>query len=163
MDLKVFLFRTLQTRRCFSQGQCGPECIAGVRPRGRDFSTNHQLPSLDFAENHRGQPDARHVRLHLHVRVGERGRGAAAPRAPAAGHAGGGQPAGALLANGDRDSSRFSGGVGFSLDDQPLESGSGSVDVLAGRESLYRLLPQRLQRISRRTSVFLQSTRRQDT
>ncbi|KAK7896723.1 hypothetical protein WMY93_022048 [Mugilogobius chulae] len=97
-----------------------------------DFSTNHQLPSLDFAMNHYGQPDVAMFDFT------------------------------SFLAHGNRHSSRFSCSPGLSLDDSQLGKRVSPLDVLALRESLYRILPQTTPENMQKMSVSILWTRPQD-
>lgn len=118
-----------------------------------DFSTNHQLPSLDFAINHYGQPDvamfdftcmyasenAAMVRQRhghkllvalvgdslLEVRPGAAGQSSAPPdMVLECGVVS--SCAAAVLADGHRHRSRFPGGDGLGLDGEELGSGKTS-------------------------------------
>lgn len=47
----------IETEKLLGQDNVNQEALLSYAREAADFSTNHQLPTLDFAINHYGQPD----------------------------------------------------------------------------------------------------------
>ncbi|KAA8577373.1 hypothetical protein FQN60_008545 [Etheostoma spectabile] len=143
MDLNVFLFQDFaDTALLLSKANVDQNALQAFAREAADFSTNHQLPSLDFAENHRGQPDVamfdftcmyasenaaavrqRHGHQLLVTLVGD------SLLEPF-------WPMGTGIARG------FLAALDSAWMISRWSQGAAPLDVLADRESLYRLLPQ---------------------
>nr|XP_043878194.1 protein-methionine sulfoxide oxidase mical3b isoform X1 [Solea senegalensis] len=57
LEKGVILQDFADTQQLLSQGNVDHDALQVYAREAADFSTNHQLPSLDFAMNHYGQPD----------------------------------------------------------------------------------------------------------
>ncbi|XP_050933689.1 LOW QUALITY PROTEIN: protein-methionine sulfoxide oxidase mical3b-like [Lates calcarifer] len=57
LEKGVILQDFSDTERLLSRGNVDQNALQAYAREAADFSTNHQLPSLDFAMNHYGQPD----------------------------------------------------------------------------------------------------------
>ncbi|CAJ1054454.1 protein-methionine sulfoxide oxidase mical3a-like isoform X2 [Xyrichtys novacula] len=57
LDKGVILQDFADTEHLLSRGNVDQDALQAYATEAADFSTNHQLPSLDFAINHYGQPD----------------------------------------------------------------------------------------------------------
>ncbi|GAA6235065.1 protein-methionine sulfoxide oxidase mical3a-like [Lates japonicus] len=57
LEKGVILQDFTDTERLLSRGNVDQNALQAYAREAADFSTNHQLPSLDFAMNHYGQPD----------------------------------------------------------------------------------------------------------
>ncbi|XP_029969017.1 LOW QUALITY PROTEIN: protein-methionine sulfoxide oxidase mical3b-like [Salarias fasciatus] len=57
LEKGVILQDFADTGQLLSQGNVDQNALQAYARKAADFSTNHQLPSLDFAMNHYGQPD----------------------------------------------------------------------------------------------------------
>lgn len=53
----IFLQDYADTEMLLSRGNVDQNALLAYARQAADFSTNHQLPTLDFAINHYGQPD----------------------------------------------------------------------------------------------------------
>ncbi|XP_044042460.1 protein-methionine sulfoxide oxidase mical3a-like [Siniperca chuatsi] len=130
------------TAQLLSQGNVDQNALQAYAREAADFSTNHQLPSLDFAMNHYGQPDVamfdftcmyasenaamvrqRHGRQLLVTLVGD------SLLEPF-------WPMGTGIARG------FLAALDSAWMIRNWAQGGAPLDVLADRESVYRLLPQ---------------------
>ncbi|XP_023259774.1 protein-methionine sulfoxide oxidase mical3a-like [Seriola lalandi dorsalis] len=130
------------TEQLLSRGNVDQNALQAYAHEAANFSTNHQLPSLDFAMNHYGQPDVamfdftcmyasenaaivrqRHGHQLLITLVGD------SLLEPF-------WPMGTGVARG------FLAGLDSAWMIRSWSQGAAPLDVLAERESLYRLLPQ---------------------
>ncbi|XP_067347194.1 protein-methionine sulfoxide oxidase mical3b isoform X4 [Channa argus] len=138
----VILQDFADTEQLLSQGNVDQNALQAYARKAADFSTNHQLPSLDFAMNHYGQPDVamfdftcmhasenaamirqRHGHQLLVTLVGD------SLLEPF-------WPMGTGIARG------FLAALDSAWMIKRWAQGGAPLDVLAERESLYRLLPQ---------------------
>ncbi|XP_038152145.1 protein-methionine sulfoxide oxidase mical3b-like isoform X2 [Cyprinodon tularosa] len=142
LDKGVILQDFADTAQLLSRGNVDQEALQSYAREAADFSTNHQLPILDFAMNHYGQPDVamfdftcmyasenaamirqRHGHQLLVTLVGD------SLMEPF-------WPMGTGVARG------FLAALDSAWMIRSWAQGTDPLDVLAERESLYRLLPQ---------------------
>ncbi|XP_037316029.2 protein-methionine sulfoxide oxidase mical3a-like [Pungitius pungitius] len=144
-----------ETELLLSQANVDQNALQAYAREAADFSTNHQLPSLDFALNHCGQPDVamldftcmyasenaamirqRHGRQLLVALVGD------SLLEPF-------WPMGTGIARG------FLAALDSAWMIQRWSQGEAPLDILADRESLYRVLPQTTQEnLQKNISLF---------
>ncbi|XP_065807295.1 protein-methionine sulfoxide oxidase mical3b isoform X2 [Labrus bergylta] len=142
LDKGVILQDFADTEQLLSRGNVDQNALQAYAREAADFSTNHQLPSLDFAMNHYGQPDVamfdftcmyasenaamvrqRHGHELLITLVGD------SLLEPF-------WPMGTGIARG------FLSALDSAWMIRSWSQGGAAVDVLADRETVYRLLPQ---------------------
>ncbi|XP_056223929.1 protein-methionine sulfoxide oxidase mical3b isoform X2 [Seriola aureovittata] len=142
LEKGVILQDFADTEQLLSRGNVDQNALQAYAHEAANFSTNHQLPSLDFAMNHYGQPDVamfdftcmyasenaaivrqRHGHQLLITLVGD------SLLEPF-------WPMGTGVARG------FLAGLDSAWMIRSWSQGAAPLDVLAERESLYRLLPQ---------------------
>ncbi|KAJ8382708.1 hypothetical protein SKAU_G00034860 [Synaphobranchus kaupii] len=130
------------TERLLSRGNVDQEALLSYAREAADFSTNHQLPALDFAINHYGQPDVAMFDFTCMY---------ASENAALVRQRNGHQllltlvgdsllepfwPMGTGIARG------FLAAMDSAWMVRSWAQGRGTLDILAERESIYRLLPQ---------------------
>uniref|UniRef100_A0A7N5ZVG2 F-actin monooxygenase n=1 Tax=Anabas testudineus TaxID=64144 RepID=A0A7N5ZVG2_ANATE len=142
LEKGVILQDFSDTEQLLSRGNVNQDALQAYARQAANFSTNHQLPSLDFAMNHYGQPDvamfdftcmyASENAAMVHQRHGHQllvtlvGDSLLEPF----------WPMGTGVARG------FLAALDSAWMIRRWAQGGAPLDVLAERESLYRLLPQ---------------------
>ncbi|XP_051952738.1 protein-methionine sulfoxide oxidase mical3a-like [Xyrauchen texanus] len=142
LEKGVILHDYADTEMLLSRANVDQKALLSYAREAADFSTNHQLPSLDFAINHYGQPDVAmfdftcmyasenaalvRQRNGYKLLVALVGDSLLEPF----------WPMGTGIARG------FLAGMDSAWMVRSLAQGNSSLEVLAERESIYRLLPQ---------------------